>query len=319
MINMRKTIFTLLIIAVMPGLHAQQESQFTQYMFNKVAINPAAAGASGAICMTGIYRNQWIGMQDSKGNMINPRTLGISADMPVYKIKSGVGLTFQYDKLGFEQDIDVRLNYAFHNVLPNNHMLSGGLAFGLKHKAIDYSDLDPIGEDPAIPDSDGSGLITDIGLGFHYNIPRKFYAGVSVSNLLGSDAEIESVEFDLARHYYVMAGYNFNFVDRKRRRPVEVTPGFLLKAASGSVQLDLNAIVTYNDLFWGGLVFRVERAVGLMAGITYNGVTAGVAYDYTLNNLTRGMSRNSMEFFVKYCYPIYPGVVKRSGYNTRNL
>jgi hypothetical protein len=115
-----------------------------------------------------------------------------------------------------------------------------------------------------------------------------------------------------------MAGYDFNFED-KQRRPVVLTPGFLLKAAQGSVQLDLNAILTWNDLIWGGVMFRMDRAVGAMAGISFNGFSFGLSYDYTLNSNFMEGSRNSLEVFVKYCYPIYPGVVKKSAYNTRNL
>jgi type IX secretion system PorP/SprF family membrane protein len=190
----------------------------------------------------------------------------------------------------------------------------------MKNHSIDYSRLKPMGEDPALPGGvQGSGMITDMGLGIHYNIPRKLYAGFSVTNLLGSSAEIEGPEYQMARHYYLYAGYDINILDRKRRVPWQVTPGFLLKAAGGSVQLDLNAIVTYNDLFWGGVLFRVERAAGLMAGIKYYGIMAGVAWDYTLNSAATGGNRNSIELFVKYCYPIYPGVIKRSAYNTRNL
>jgi type IX secretion system PorP/SprF family membrane protein len=320
MTNMRKILFRILFLAFLPGLHAQQEPQMTQYMFNKVNLNPAVAGVSGAVCLTGFGRSQWIGLQDAEGNLINPQVYGITADMPIYAIKSGAGLTFQYDRLGFERNIDIKLHYAYHQIFPNNHMLSGGLALDFKHKSIDYTNLQPMGEDPSIPfGSDGSSMVTDLGLGFHYNIPRKFHAGVSVSNLLGNSSEIGGPAFDLARHYYVMAGYHIDFLDRKRQRTVVLTPGFLMKATQGSVQLDLNAIVTYNDLVWGGVFFRTERAAGLMAGITYNGVTAGVAYDYTMNNTVHGRSRSSVEFFVKYCYPIIPGVIKRSAYNTRNL
>lgn len=316
---MKKILIIMAVCGQSLALMAQQEPQFNQYMFNRVYLNPAAAGVSGAICVNGFGRSQWIGMTDEYDETINPRTFGLAADMPVYAIKSGVGLSFAYNRLGYEQDVDVRLHYAYHQVFPNNHMLSGGLSFALKNKTIGYADLKPFDEDPAIPVASESGMITDLGLGFHYNIPRKFYAGVSVSNLMGSDAEIGGVEFGLARHYYAMAGYHIQVLDRKRRIPWEVTPGFLLKAASGSVQLDLNAIVTYNDLLWGGVVFRVERAAGLMAGIKYYGVMAGVSYDYTFNNVVSGKSRNSIEFFVKYCYPIFPGVIKRSAYNTRNL
>jgi type IX secretion system PorP/SprF family membrane protein len=315
---MRKILLTMMVCGGMPGLMAQQEPQFNLYMFNQTAINPAAAGVKGGICTIGFGRSQWMGMEDQDGNAINPRTYGLTFDMPVYRIKSGVGLTVQYDQIGFEKNLDVKAHYAYHHVFRNNHMLSGGLTVALKNKTIDYSKLQPSGEDPSLPGVDGSGMMTDLGLGIHYNIHRKFYAGVSMSNLLGSSSEIEGPEYQLARYYYAMAGYDFNFED-KQRRPIVLTPGFLLKATQGSVQLDLNAILTWNDLIWGGVMFRMDRAVGAMAGINYNGFSLGISYDYTLNASFMEGSRNSLELFIKYCYPIYPGVVKKSAYNTRNL
>lgn len=301
------------------GLQAQQEPQFNQYMFSRVSINPASAGVSGAVCLSGIYRNQWIGYKDGDSVTVNPRTFGISFDMPVYAIKSGVGLTFQHNKTGAETNVDIKLQYAYHKIFQKKHMLSFGFSVGVQNKSIDYSKVRPAETDPLIPSNTvEKGTMTDIGLGVHYQVFRKFYAGFSATNLLGSSAEIGAPEFNLARHYYLFSGYDFEFKTKKRQMLV-VTPGFLLKATSGSIKVDLNAIVTYNDFLWGGLVYRVENAVGVMAGVNYSGLRVGVSYDYMLNSLFAKGSRNSIEVFVKYCYPIFPGVVKKSGYNTRNL
>jgi type IX secretion system PorP/SprF family membrane protein len=270
----------------------------------------------GAVCLTGFYRNQWLGFEDTTG-AVNPRTFGLTYDMPLYAIKSGIGLNFYYDRLGVEKNTNIKLNYAYHQVFQNNHMLSFGLDFGILHKSVDYSQL-IYENDPSVPKTDESGTISDFGLGVHYNIPRKFYAGFSVKNLLGSSSEIGGPDFNLARHYFLMAGYDFQFED-KWRRSLVLTPGFLLKAASGSVQLDLNAILTWNNMVWGGVIFRMDRAVGLMAGFSYNCFSAGVSWDYTLSSSFPQGTRNSVEVFVTYCYPIFPAVIKKSAYNTRNL
>ena len=317
---MKKRYIIFLFILWYTGAFAQQEPQFNQYMFNKMTINPASAGVSGAVCLSGIWRDQWIGYRDSAGgNAVNPRTFGIAFDMPVYAIKSGVGLSFQHNNTGAEKNIDLKLDYAYHKIFQKKHMLSFGFSFSLLNKSIDYSMLTPSEADPLLQQNNvEKGTMTDIGLGVHYQIFRKFYAGLSASNLLGSSAEIGAPEFDLARHFYLFSGYDFEF-RTNRRKTLTVTPGFLLKATAGALQADLNAIITYNDFLWGGVVFRVERAIGVMAGFNYNGLRLGVSYDYTMNSLFAKGSRNSIEIFVKYCYPIFPGVVKKSGYNTRNL
>lgn len=315
---MKKTFLIFLFPALAGVAYAQQQQQFDMYMFNKVAINPATAGLSGAICVTGFGRNQWLGYQDMQGNKVSPRTYGLTFDMPVYSIKSGAGFTVQYDLAGYERNFNANLHYAFHQVFSNNHMLSFGLALGVLNKTIDYTKLQPGEPDPSLPTAAAEGgTMTDVGLGLHYTIPRKFYAGLSVANLLGSSAEIGGPDFQLSRHYYLMAGYEMELED-KYRRPIVVSPGFLLKATTGAVKVDINAIVTWNDLVWGGLVYRIENALGLMAGVKYYGFSVGVAYDYTMNANFAG-DRSSIELFVKYCYRIYPGVITKSGYNTRNL
>ena len=62
---------------------AQQEPQFTQYMFNRLSYNPAYAGSNGAICLTSFYRNQWMGldlMDVSGGAPSTPQTINFSID-----------------------------------------------------------------------------------------------------------------------------------------------------------------------------------------------------------------------------------------------
>jgi type IX secretion system PorP/SprF family membrane protein len=300
------------------GLYAQQEPQFNFYMFNKVALNPASAGLEGAICGTAFGRNQWIGYKNEDGMAVNPRTYGLSLDMPVYKINSGAGLTFQYNKTGAESNIDVKLHYAYHQVIQKKHIVSFGLSLGLLGKTIDYSKVIPSEEDPLLPDATESGFMTDIDLGVHYKAFNKFYFGVSATNLLGSSAEIGAPEFIQARHFYLFSGYDLEIASGSSHDFV-LTPGILVKATTGALNADLNAILTYDEFLWGGIVYRISNAAGIMAGVNYNGFKAGISYDFTMSSDFATKSRNSVEFFISYSYPIYPPVVKKSGYNTRNM
>ncbi|WP_373865842.1 type IX secretion system membrane protein PorP/SprF, partial [Patiriisocius marinus] len=38
---------------------AQQDAQYTQYMYNTLSINPAYAGSRDVLSVLGLYRNQW--------------------------------------------------------------------------------------------------------------------------------------------------------------------------------------------------------------------------------------------------------------------
>ena len=90
------------------GLNAQQDPQFSQYMYNKLFMNPGYAGMKHAICFTGIVREQWAGFEGS------PRSGVFSGDMYVEKLHGGVGINLLYDQLGFEKNLAYRGNYSFH-------------------------------------------------------------------------------------------------------------------------------------------------------------------------------------------------------------
>jgi type IX secretion system PorP/SprF family membrane protein len=299
-------------------LFAQQEPQFNFYMFNKAGFNPATAGLEKAVCFTGYGRNQWIGYQNQEGLAVNPRTYGLSFDMPVYRIKSGAGLTFQYNKTGVESNIDVKLNYAYHYIIKKKHTVSFGLALGFLSKSIDYSNVIPAEVDPLLPDTKESGFMTDIDLGVHYQAFSKFNLGISATNLLGSSAEIGAPEFTQARHVYLYSDYIME-IDTRSRHDLTLMPGILIKATTGAAKIDLNAILTYDEIFWGGIVFRIPNQAGIMAGINFQGFKLGISYDYTMISDFAEKSRNSVEFFVKYSYSIHPPIIKKSGYNTRNM
>jgi type IX secretion system PorP/SprF family membrane protein len=296
------------------GLFAQQEPQFNQYMFNKTLINPAAAGSNDAFYAAVAARYQWIGYKDGDSLNVSPRSFGLSFDMPIYAIKSGLGINFMYGALGAEKNIDFKLNYAYQLNINRRHRLSFGLSFSLLSKSIDYSQLLPAEFDPMLSNTTEKGMMTDIGLGLHYQAYNKFYLGLSANNLLGSSAEIGSPEFDLQRHFYLYSGY-----DIEVNNDIVVTPGLMVKATSTALTADINGILTYNEQFWGGILVRTSGAAGLMGGIDFNGLRVGISYDYTFSSGFASGCRHSIEGFVSYSYAMHPKVAKRSGYNTRNL
>jgi type IX secretion system PorP/SprF family membrane protein len=311
---MKKLPFILLSCLLYLGLFAQQEPQFNQYMFNRTLINPAAGGSNDAVYAIAFGRDQWIGYKDGDSLNVSPRNFGVSFDMPIYAINSGVGINFMYGALGAEKNIDFRLNYAYQLNINRRHRLSFGLSFSLLSKSIDYSQLIPAEFDPMLGNATEKGMMTDIGFGVQYQANNKFYLGLSANNLLGSSAEIGSPEFDLQRHYYLYSGYDIDV-----NNDMVLTPGLLVKATSTALTADISAILTYNEKFWGGILVRTSGAAGLMGGIEINGLRLGISYDYTFSPGFATGCRHSIEGFVSYSYAIHPKVVKRSGYNTRNL
>lgn len=181
-------------------LSAQQEPQFSQYMFNRLSYNPGYAGSNGAMCLTGFYRNQWMGMgltdvYGEASEASSGETMNFSFDMPVRFLHGGIGATIISDKIGFRDNIHAKIDYAFRIQFPTGN-LAIGVEAQLFNSTLDKSHLigadqitqdDQVGtsSDPVLGDlSEQSDFLFDLGAGIYYQIPGKLYIGLSTSKLL---------------------------------------------------------------------------------------------------------------------------------------
>jgi type IX secretion system PorP/SprF family membrane protein len=300
---MNKLDFKLAILLVLAAAacrqsQAQQDPQFSQNMFNLMAVNPGYAGSQGLLSATLINRQQWMGFEG------NPKTTLGSVHAPVkpFGINSGVGLVFMDDRLGFEKNMTLMANYAYRLDLGPG-TLGIGLNLGLLSKSLNGkwvipdSDLHiPPTQDPAIPDEQVSSMAFDMGLGLFYNT-EKFYAGISSAHLFEPLIDYGSgAMMNMKRHYYGTAGYLF-----KLPNPVfEIQPSLFVKSDGASVQFDVNAMVIYNKKYWGGVSFRPGDAVVVHAGLELSsGLKVGIAYDFTTSAIG-AYSNGSVEFMVGY-------------------
>lgn len=299
---MKKLILSISLIVVGAGLYAQQDAQFTQNMFNKLTINPGYAGANGGICATLLSRTQWTGFDG------NPKTNLFSADALIFN-KHGVGLTVFQDKLGIENSLVAKLAYSYHLTLGPGS-LGIGLDAGLLNKSFgsDFIAVDDPTLDPSIPNGGTSASSFNLGGGLYYNIPNKMYVGISTTNLTAPELKdvanggtgIGALNFSQARHYYILAGYDW---DIKQDKKWVLKPSILAKTDAASTQLDVNTLLMYNNLVWGGVTYRIEDALAILAGVNIPqlpGLKVGVSYDITTSTLG-DYSNGSLEFLLKYC------------------
>ncbi len=108
------TIFLLLLAFSSKRLLAQQDAQFTQYMFNHLYLTPAAAGADGVTKASILYRLQWQGYQSSFGDGGAPTSQILTFSTPIYKLKSGFGMYILNDRLGPQNNLEAQAMYAYH-------------------------------------------------------------------------------------------------------------------------------------------------------------------------------------------------------------
>ena len=222
--------------------------------------------------------------------------------------------------LGFEKSMDFKLNYAYKQPIKKNHVLSFGISFEYLNKTIDYSQFFFFDNGDPLLENTGSesGSFIDFGGGIYYEYKNKFYAGFSGSQLTGATGKIGPVNYDLVPHYYFMTGYNFT-LKKDRKRNFVLATGLLIRSTNVVTQFEINALLKYNDRYWGGLMYRLNDAVGIIAGLKVSDFSIGLSYDYTINELQKAGSKGSPEFFIRYCYPVKPKVKLKGYYNPRYL
>ncbi len=298
-------------------LFAQQEPQFSQYMFNRLSYNPAYAGSNGAICVTGFFRSQWMGMglTDVSGQSTGAssgETMNLSFDMPVRFLHGGIGATIISDKIGFWNNIHAKIDYAFRFQLPKGN-LAIGIEAQLFNATLDMSKLiggdqftedDQIGttSDPVLSDpTKQDDFLFDLGAGIYYQIPGRFYVGISTSKIL--ETESEKLKWDNRRFYYILAGYEWTVPSYPSLR---ILPSALLKTdlmSASAYQLDATTLIEWEHKFWGGVTYRVQDAVVLLGGIAFGDFKLGVSYDIPTSRIST-QSAGSLEIFARFCFKI---------------
>lgn len=287
---------------------AQQEPQFTQYMFNRMSYNPGYAGSSGSICATAMYRNQWMGLKldapSTGGNAgSTPTDFLFNFDMPVKFLHGGIGLTFVNDNIGYHKNNEIALDYAFRMFWGEGN-LSAGIEVSMLNSTLDANSLVANdGNDPLLSNLNTSATLFDGSVGIYYQVPGKYYVGLSVKNLLG--AHSDEIAFSNARTAYLLGGYDYTPASAPL---IRIRPSALIKTENLSTfQADVTCLVDYRNAFWGGIGYRVQDAIYVLAGVHWKKLNIGVSYDVTTSNLGAykpGRSFGTLELYLKFAFKV---------------
>lgn len=293
---------------------AQQNPMITQYMFTNMFFNPGFAGNSGGIAATGLFREQWIGFKDVDGNKVAPQSFLLTVDSPIKILHGGVGGSVFQDKIGFFRVIGVKVGYAFKLELgPGDFSI--GIQLGFQNPKLDFAKFKPVDTDDQLLQGKGneSDMLFDLAAGLFYKIPDKFYVGLSSDQLLQSKGN--NTNYQLRRHYYLTAGYQWQIPNHPA---FELQPSFLFLFDGAAFQLNISALLQYNNKFYGGLAYRIQDAVSILAGVNFKGFRIGAAYDISTSSLTK-VNSGSVEVMLSYCFKIDTDKFRKSYHNTRFL
>jgi type IX secretion system PorP/SprF family membrane protein len=225
--------------------YSQQNSQYNQYIFNELVINPAYAGTKDIINANAFYSKQWFGVDGA------PTTQTISAEGPVSE-KIGLGLQLMNDHIGSESQQSLFGSYSYKLRVNEKYKLALGLALGASYYSIDGTELTTtVQDDPAVPKTLESKLLLDAKTGLFFYSDR-FYAGLSVTGLLANVFQKEPFYIKQTRDYYLTSGYVFDISPNFKFKP-----SILFKHAYESPSnIDINAFLLYNQKFWIGGTYR---------------------------------------------------------------
>ena len=295
--NLSKHIQHILIGILMLGstqVQAQQDPQYTNYMYNTVNINPAYAGSRGSMSIFGLHRTQWVGLEGA------PTTNSFSVNTPLKNSKLGLGVGYVNDRLGVidENTISLDVSYTI-DLNKKNSKLSFGVKGSMNLLNVSYSRLnkfDP--NDPIVLTDISNEASPNIGAGVYWH-NEKSYLGLSVPNFLENDRFDNGTVYSSMNqrmHYYLMGGHVFEI-----NPMLKFKPAFLLKAVAGApLQADVTANFLIHDKLTLGAAYRWDAAWSALAGFQVtDGLMLGYSYDAETTKLGR-YNNGSHELFVRF-------------------
>ncbi len=270
---------------------AQQDPQYTQYMYNQSVMNPAYAGSTEGLAITTLYRDQWQGFDGA------PKTMTLSVHSPVGE-RVGLGLSIISDQHGPVKENNIYADFSYTLNLKGNAKLAFGVKAGVTlHDVGLFTDVvTQISGDEAFSE-DINEVTPNAGLGaFYYT--DKFYVGLSVPNILNSvHLDVNGIAFGSEiQHYFVSAGYVFQLSETTKLKP-----SVLVKSAFGApTSFDVNANVLLHDKFELGVSYRNDDSFSGLVGFAFSdSIRIGYAYDHIVSDINIGTNA-SHEVFLQF-------------------
>ena len=269
-------VLVLVILFTVLSVKAQQDPQYTQYMYNTMSINPAYAGSRGHFSMTALARTQWVGVDGA------PDTQTFSVNTPIGYSGIGVGLNIINDKLGPSTETYFDANVSYTIRTSEEGQLAFGMRAGGRILNLDWSKGRFQTPDAIFNNNLNNKFLPTIGAGVFFHKP-KWYVGLSVPNFLRTQHYDDFVEAVSAErmHYFAIAGYVFDLTEN-----IKFKPAILSKIVSGApLSLDVSANFLFNEKFSFGVAYRWDDAISAIVGFQISEtLTLGYAYDLTTSN-----------------------------------
>jgi len=288
----------LIIVAFMSFIKvlAQQNAQFSHYMYNTISVNPAYAGSRDVLSINFLHRTQWVNLEGA------PETQTLSFHTPLRNKNIGVGLSVVNDRIGPSSETLISGDFSY----TIKTSATTKLALGVKATGalinIDFDRLNEYNANDGLLQENVSNLLKpNIGTGAYF-YSDKWYVGLSAPVLIETsryDSKADQVLSNLAkqrRHYYLIGGYVFDV-----NHNIKLKPAFLMKSLAGApLQVDLSLNALFMNKIMVGTAYRWDAAVSFMLGMQVNNrLMIGYSYDLETTEL-QTVNDGSHEFFIRF-------------------
>lgn len=330
-------LLVLVLIGVNHGIFAQQKSRNTLNMYNIGSYNPAVVGSTSYGDAFFNLRDQYWNLTDYNSDKINTSTQWFGIHMPIKRFNSGIGVQFDFNKIGFEDRKDINLNYAYQFKLGEGK-LGLGINIGVSmfkfslEDAIYPNGVNGTGSDTWLQERYGKmGEETInkfiLGAGILYR-SKDVYFGISSTQLNEPNFDFDNDEVDyIKRTYWVTAGYNY-----QTSNPLWVIkPSALLKANLNSndglgaiAQLSIDLLLQYNKFVVAGVSYTSSRNISPVLGVEISngskldGLRMLAAYDFTWSDYN-DQHAGSFELTIGYSFNLSIEKVTKSYKSVRFL
>jgi type IX secretion system PorP/SprF family membrane protein len=286
----------ILISLLCAGLNvfAQQDPQFSQYMFNITQINPAYTGSKDFMSAILLYRNQWVGLDGA------PKTQTFTLHTPIVTKKIGLGFSYINDKIGPTRNSSFYIDYAYRLKISESSSLAMGLKSGFDLQSIDFLSLQTTDiNDDAFLENMKNKFMPNFGFGLYY-YTNNYYLGISVPRLLKNKISGKDVITGQAgkqeRHTFIIAGYVKDINEN-----IKFKPTIQSKLTIGApVSIDLAANFLFYDRLWLGGIYRFGDSFGGMVQyLITDQLSFGYVYEYTLSQLSH-YNKGTHEIMLTY-------------------
>lgn len=303
---MKKIIIIIFALGIYGAINAQQLPLYSQYMFNRMLINPGVTGSEKDLPVQLAVREQWVGFDDA------PSTQTLSAHYCFENYNMGVGGVLFVDRFGHERKLGIQLNYSYILPVFTDAKLAFGLSFQAFQYQLDYTELIALDDsDPNLYGTRESKFVPESDFGI-YLYHENYFAGISANQMIGLPVKIGNQEIlmtRLVRHYNLMGGYKFEL-----NPEFELEPSALIKTTfKAPSQFDLNVRAIYQKNYWLGISYRTAGDIVTLLGLRYKEFDFGFAVDFATSDIAAYQS-GSYELMLKYRIPVKAKSSGRSMY-----